>query len=383
MNIPLIMTPGPTMVRENVRVSRSLNCTNPDIDVDFKHFYIDVCEKIGRFLKTKNLVSILSGEGILGLEATCASLTEKGDRVLVLDNGVYGGGFKDFVTMYGGEAVVLKSDEKKAFDINLLKEFLEKDSNFKYATIVHCDTPSGVLNDVSTICPLLKEYGIITVVDSVAAMGGENLEVDNWKIDIAIGGSQKAISAPPGLTLLSISNDAFTSMENRKSPIIGFYSNLLNWKNYKTDSWFPYTMPISDIYGLSAAIDNILEEKDILLRHKLLAISIRHALNQAGLKLYLESGFSNTVTAIELTNGINDKVLLNNLVKNFNILIGGSVAYLEGKLIRIGHMGENAKTQYITYTLTALQNELESLGVKFNCNLTDSFLNKLNKLKSK
>lgn len=379
MNLPLIMTPGPTMIRENVRNARSLECTNPDIDINFKNFYIETCNNIARFLKTKNLTALLSGEGILGLEAACASLTEEGDRVLVLDNGVYGGGFKDFITMYGGEAVVLKSNEKKEFDIGLLKSFLEKDSNFKYATIVHCDTPSGVLNNVLKICPLLKEYGILTVVDAVASMGGENLEVDKCKIDIAIGGSQKVISAPPGLTIVAISDDAFESMENRKSPIKGFYCNLLMWKDYKEKSWFPYTMPISDIYGLRAAIDNILKEDDILLRHEKIASAVRNSLEKSGIKLYLESGFSNTVTAIELDDSINDETLRDNMVKNFNVLIGGSVAYLEGKVIRIGHMGENANIQYITYTLTALQRELEALGFKLNTNLANSFLDELYK----
>lgn len=89
-----------------------------------------------------------------------------------------------------------------------MKAFLDEDSNFKYATVVHCDTPTGVLNDVSKICPLLKEYGILTVVDSVAGMVGERLSVDESKIDIILGGSQKAISAPAGLTIVGISQDA-------------------------------------------------------------------------------------------------------------------------------------------------------------------------------
>ena len=96
------------------------------------------------------------------------------------------------------------------------KQFLEKDHDFKYATVVHCDTPTGVLNDLSKICPLLKRYNILTVVDSVAAMVGEEIRVDDWQIDIALGGSQKAISAPTGLTIVSISEDAKNSMKIEK-----------------------------------------------------------------------------------------------------------------------------------------------------------------------
>ncbi|MEG0004227.1 MAG: alanine--glyoxylate aminotransferase family protein [Clostridium sp.] len=378
MNTPMIMTPGPTMVRENVRLSRSLECTNPDIDLNFKDFYINTCAKLASLIHTKNLVAILSGEAILGLEAACASLTEDGDRVLVLNNGVYGGGFKDFVSMYGGEAVVLDSSETEDFDISILEEYLRKDSNFKYATIVHCDTPSGVLNDVSKICPLLNKYGILSVVDSVSAIGGEEIHVDNWKMDIVIGGSQKAISAPAGLTIVSISDAAFKSMESRTTPIRSFYTNLLMWKTYKKDSWFPYTMPISDILGLNAAIDNIIEEPKIYERHSNIASALRKALNKSNLSMFLSKGFSNTVTAIRIPDSIDDKTLRNNLIKNHNIMIGGSVAYLEGKLIRIGHMGENSRKHYVQQTLNALQLELKSLGFIVDINLSEEFLKNLN-----
>ena len=98
----------------------------------------------------------------MGLEAACATLTEKGDRVLVMDNGEYGKGFAGFVTMYGGEPVLYSTDYRNAFDVKALEEYLEKDHDFKYAALVHCDTPSGMLNDVSKLCPLLKKYGILT-----------------------------------------------------------------------------------------------------------------------------------------------------------------------------------------------------------------------------
>ena len=215
------------------------------IYIQFYDFYKETCEDIAKFLNTKNQVRILSGEGILGLEAACASLTEEGDRVLVIDNGIYGEGFADFVKLYDGEVVFFKGNRKREIDVDELQKFLDKDNNFKYATVVHCDTPSGVLNNISKICPMLKEKGIVTVVDSVSAMGGEKLEVDNWDIDIVVGGSQKCISAPPGLTLLSISDDAFQTMKNRKKTIKSFYCNLLVWQNYYENKWFPYTPPIS------------------------------------------------------------------------------------------------------------------------------------------
>ncbi len=366
MDVPYLMTPGPTQVRENVRLARAKECTNPDIDLDFYEFYKDTCAHIGEFLKTKESVFILSGEGILGLEAACASLTERGDRVLVLDNGIFGEGFADFVTMYGGEAVLFESDKTKEIDVEALRAFLEKDSDFKYATIVHCDTPSGVLNPMDTICPLLKSYNIITVVDSVAAMGGEPLLTDDWQVDIALGGSQKCVSAPPGLTFLSISQDAWTAMENRKTPIASYYCNLLIWKNYYKDKWFPYTMPISDIQGLRVAIDNILEEglDDVQERHALVANYTRSRLVDAGLELYLEGGFSNTVTAVKIPEGIKgSQPILDEMLKQYGIMVTGSFGYLQDVVIRIGHMGENAYISKVKVTLDALIEAIRSLKV--------------------
>ena len=377
MKVPYIMTPGPTQVRENVRLARALETTNPDLDLQFYDFYKETCERIGEFLNTKNEVRILSGEGILGLEAACASLTEKGDRVLVIDNGIFGEGFADFVKMYGGEPVFFKGDRQRNIDIEALKEFLNKDSNFKYATVVHCDTPSGVLNEVNKICPLLKDKGIITVVDSVAAMGGEEFRVDDWNIDIALGGSQKAVSAPPGLTFLSISDDAFKVIENRKEPIASFYCNLLVWKDYYDKKWFPYTQPISDILGLRAAIDNILEEgkENMIDRHKKISEATRAAIESSGLTLYIKEGYANTVTVVEVPDGIEDKALRDYMLNTYGVFIAGSFDYLSGKVIRIGHMGENARIDKVSYTLFALQKSLEHFGFESKADMVKEFLN--------
>lgn len=364
MSLPYLMTPGPTQVRENVRLARAKECTNPDIDSDFYEFYKETCLHIGEFLKTKEDVFVLSGEGILGLEAACASLTEAGDRVLVLDNGIFGEGFADFVTMYGGEAVLFKSERTKGIDVDALKAFLEKDNDFKYATIVHCDTPSGVLNPMDTICPLLKGYNIITVVDSVAAMGGEPLLTDEWQVDIALGGSQKCVSAPPGLTFLSISQDAWLAMESRKTPIASYYCNLLIWKNYYKDKWFPYTMPISDIQGLRVAIDNILEEglESVQERHAQVAKYTRERVVEAGLDLYLEDGFSNTVTVVKIPEGIKgSQSICHEMLNQYGIMVTGSFGYLQDKVIRIGHMGENAHINKVKVTLDALIEAVRTL----------------------
>ena len=356
------MTPGPTQVRENVRMARSLACTNPDLDPACYDYYKETCELISELLETKNTAYILDGEGILGLEAACASLTEPGDKVLVVDNGIYGKGFADFVTMYGGQVTFYESTYTQAVDVKEFRAFLEEHHDFKYATLVHCDTPSGVLNPVEELSRALHEYGIMTIVDSVSAMMGEPLRVDEGQIDIVCGGSQKAVSAPPGLTFVTVSDAAMKAMEERKTPIASFYANILVFKDYYKNLWFPYTMPISDIYGLRTALENVKADPDRYERHKQMGELTRRTVKEMGLSLYLENGYSNTVTVIRVPDGIKADDILELMKKDHNIMIAGSFDVLTGQVIRIGHMGENANEADVVETLEALKSVLNKLS---------------------
>ncbi|MBZ3935172.1 pyridoxal-phosphate-dependent aminotransferase family protein [Methanimicrococcus blatticola] len=380
-DVPLLMTPGPTQVRENVRIIRAFEMTNPDQDLKFFKFYRKTCLKLAAFLNTEAQVLILSGEGMVALDAACASLTESGDRVLILDNGIFGEGFADMVKVYGAEPVVFKGDRTRGISAENLREFLEKDSDFKFATIVHCDTPSGVLNDLKEICPLLKSYGILTVVDAVSSMVGEPILTDDWNIDICIGASQKGFSAPPGLAFLSISPDAWTVIKGRKTPIPSFYCNLLLWKNYYEDLWFPYTPPISDIYAFKTALDNVLKEDDASKRHRKIAKAVRKAVIRSGLSLYLKSDYCSTVTAINVPEGLDGEEIVQKMKAEHSILIGGNFGYLKGKVIRLGHMGENARLEYVSETLKALQLTLESEGVSLRADMESVFLEEMAKKK--
>ena len=168
-------------------------------------------------------------------------------------------------------------------------------------------------------------------------------------------------------------------MKNRKTPIASFYCNLLIWEDYYKNKWFPYTMPISDIMGLDKAADNILEEGtyNMQMRHKIIGEAVRKAVSAAGLKLYIEDGFSNTVTVIKVPSGINDAKLRDYMSEKFNVMIAGSFGYLGGKVIRIGHMGENARLDKVSYTLSALQESLKHFGFEPECNMAQVFTDEI------
>lgn len=369
-----LMTPGPTMVRENVRQARSLIVGNPDIDPDFYDFYRDTCRLMSDLLHTNDETLILGGEGILALEAACASLTEPGDRVLVLDNGVFGRGFEDFVRLYGGTPVLYTVPLDRPIDPEALKKFLDKDHDFKYATVVHCETPSGVLNDLHALCTLLKSYDIMTVADSVSAMFAVDVSMENDQIDILCGGSQKVLSAPPGLSFVTLSPLAKETIRNRKTPVASFYANLQPFFTYYEDQWFPYTMPISDITGLRQAAENIKAEPGIQQRHATLAKATRAAVQAAGLTLYPVCAYSPTVTAVVIPQETTSKALLGAVREQHNILLAGSFGCFSGKLFRIGHMGENAYKEPLQASMRALDDVLPQLGVKVKESMEETFL---------
>ena len=234
--------------------------------------------------------------------------------------------------------------------------------------------PSGLTNPVDKLCPLLKEHGIITVVDSVSGMAGEYLEVDNWKVDIALGGSQKCLSAPPGLCFMSISEAAWSKILNRKVPVAGFYVNLGVWKNWYQEKYFPYTQPVNDLYALDAALDIAIAEGEALfIKHSEIAEAVRRSLVLSGLELYPVNGFSNTVTAVMVPEPASYQQIFDKMLQEHNILIAGSYDILKDKVFRIAHMGESCSYDKIFITLKALDSTLRSLGVKLKVRLHEEF----------
>ncbi|ADQ15193.1 pyridoxal-phosphate-dependent aminotransferase family protein [Halanaerobium hydrogeniformans] len=377
MNDLLIMTPGPTEVSEEVRRAMSRKITNPDLDPEFFDFYLNVCNKLKKVVKTKNDMIIMSGEGILGLESACASLIENNDKVLVLDNGIFGKGFADFANLYGANVKRWEFPYDKAIDIKKLEKKLSKNNDFKFATFVHCETPTGIINPAEEICELLNNYNILSVVDSVSSIGGVEIDVDSWGIDIILGGSQKCLSVPPGLTFMSVSKTAWDVIKQRETAVKGYYTNLQHWQNWYQKKHFPYTQAISDIYALDAGLDKWLADKNVYTRHDKIAKAVRKALVKSGLKLYAENGHSNTVTAVKVPEKIEFQELNQHMTEKYNVMIAGSIGKFKNKLIRIGHMGENCYEEKIYRTLKAFDHSLRDLGYQLNYKLHKIFVEEI------
>ena len=366
-----ILCAGPTSIDPRVMEVMGKSLTNPDIDPEYEKKHRQVEKKISKLLKTEATSFIMLGEGMIGLEGAIINLVEKGDRVLVLNNGVFGAGFADFVKYYEGVPYIYEDDFRRGFDIEKLKNFLEKDHDFKVATMVHCETPSGITNDVKTICKLLNSYGILTIVDTVSGMGGEEFDFDDYKVDIALGGSQKCISAPTGLTLVTISERAKQAIRDRKKSVPSYYMNFENYYAYSDGFAFPYTMNENLTYALDLALD-LLFEKDSLALHKKYAEVTREIFEKAGFELYAKDSRSNTLTAVVVPEGFIAEDIIGALRKK-GILISKGAGDIFEKVFRIGHMGNNISYENFLELYEKLDEVFGELGIETKVSLKEEF----------
>lgn len=363
----VILTPGPTEIPHRIRLALAKETTNPDLDPEFYEFYNNVRSKIRKLLHAyKSDVYIMLAEAMLGLEASIANLVSRRDKVLVIANGVFGEGFVDLVKMYNGQPIILEGDWRKSIDVSEVDKILEKNKDISIVTLVHCDTPSAILNNLEEVAKVVKGHGALLIVDAVSSVGGVEIDVDKLGIDILIGGSQKVLNVPSGLTIMTISNEAWEKIE--KVNYRGFYMNLKLWKDMlDSKKIFPYTMCDPLIYALNEALDMIFEEglENVYRRHKKAQKASWAAAEALGLKLYPLSieDSSPTVTAIEVPKNIDETKLREIAWKKYGVMIAGSWGKLQGKVIRIGHMGIQASRTHLIIAYTTLAKTLRDLGM--------------------
>lgn len=335
--------------------------------------FIELFDRASTLLKTvyrtKYDVVILQGEAILGLEAAAACLLSPGDKVLNLVSGVFGKWFELFISKYGGETVELRVPYNEAIDPEDVRATLKASPGIRFLSVVHSETPSATVNPVAEIGKIAKEFGVITLVDTVSGLGGEVLSPEEWGIDVAIAGPQKCLGGPPGLSLLAVSPEAWKAMESKKEPLRGSFLSILDWK----DTWlekkvFPYTPSVTAMYGLESALAQAVEEgvERMAARHGAIARACRRGVEAMGLELWAarEEIAGPVVTGVVVPEGIEDKKLRGHLRDRYGIMISGGYGELSGKLFRLGHMGMAAHPAYLSAQLAMLARTLKDLGRK-------------------
>ena len=344
----MLLTPGPTAVPPDVREAMSREMPNPDVDPAFAELYDDVTGKLAAVYGTDDDVVVLGGEGILGLEAAVASVVSPGDDVLCIANGLYGEGFADFVESYDGEPTVVGSDWTEPYDLSAIEAALD-DGEFAAATMVHCETPTGVLNDLGPVLDLLADHDVLSIVDAVSSLGGT--PVPTGSIDVALGASQKCFSAPPGLTTVSVSDAAWAAIEERDPRTL--YTNLLPWRDL--DGEFPYTHLVNNVAALDAALDRLLDEglESVYARHEAVAEHCRQRGRELGLEPYPDDARSApTVTAFHVPGRAS--ALQRRLAADHDVVLAASYGDVADDVLRVGHMGYGAQTEWVDRAMDAL-----------------------------
>lgn len=373
----LIATPGPTEIPHRILLAMAKRTTNPDLDPEFFKRYDEARSGLASILGTRrDNVIIWVGEAMSGLEAAVANLVANGDKVAVLSNGIFGDAFADLVSSYGGTPIIHRVDHSRILDPDKVASFLRGEAkDAKVVTMVHCETPSGTLNNLREIAKVVKSEGKLLIVDAVSSIGGVEVNA-SWGIDILIGGSQKVLNLPSGLTILAISDEAWSYME--RVNYRGFYLNIRLWRNVVEKMEFPYTHSEPLINGLLESLRMINEEgiNNVYNRHRAIARGVINAVESMGLKLVPESHeySSPTVTAFYAPNGISDSKIRETALR-YGVYIAGSWGPLRGKVLRIGHMGYTASLHIMVNAVVALAKALNDVGYRVKVgDAVDAFL---------
>jgi pyridoxamine--pyruvate transaminase len=319
--------------------------------------------------RTEYDVVLMQGEALLGLEAAAASLIRPGDKVLNLVSGIFGKWFEDFIARNGGETIEVTVPYNESIDPDDVRKALHANPGIKYLSAVHSETPSGTINPIREIGRIAHEFGVITMVDTVSGLGSELMSPEDWGIDIAIAGPQKCLSGTPGLALLSVSPAAWEAMESAERPLRGSYLSILDWKStWLEKHTFPYTPLVSEMYSMESVLTQVLEEgvESLVNRHQQIAAACRAGVKALGLTLWpaRESIAAPCVTAITMPDGITDAQIRGTMRDKYGVMISPGYGQLGGQLVRLSHMGEQARPGMLATQLAVFERALVDVGMK-------------------
>lgn len=366
MTLPdFTLSAGPTMAWPRVLAALGSPITY-HYDPDFLEGFRRTERKLARVFLTERDVLLMQGEAVLGLEAAARSLVRPGMPVLNLVSGVFGKGMSYWLEGFGAELHELEVPYNDSVDPGDVERYLDEHPEIELVAVVHSETPSGTLHDLSAIGPIANAHGALTLVDGVSSLGGIELRNDEWALDVCVAGAQKCLGGPPGISLMTVSEAAWEKIRaNPAAPRASFLS-MLDWK----DQWlegekFPFTPSVSDMHGIEAACDQLLEEglDAAIERHALSARACRTGVKAMGLDLWprSEEVTAACVTAIAVPDGLTDRQVRDHCRERYGVMISGGQG--AGNLVRIGHMGPTAASLYPVVGLGALGRTLADLGV--------------------
>ena len=367
-----LMGPGPSDVNPRV-LGAMAKPTIGHLDPEFIRLMDEIKGMLQYAFRTKNELTIpVSAPGSAGMETCFVNLVEAGDKVIVCENGVFGGRMADNVRRLGGVVVHVEQQWGRAVDLDAVADALKNNPDAKIVAFVHAETSTGARSDAKGICDLARQSDCLTIVDCVTSLAGCDVNLDDWQADAAYSGTQKCLSCAPGLSPISFSDKALEVVKNRKTPVTSWFLDLNlvmgYWGEGQTRAYH-HTAPVNALYGLHEALVVLQEEglEASWQRHTTNHMALRAGIEAMGMSFVVPEDERlaqlNTVTIPE---GVDEAAVRKQLLQQFNLEIGAGLGALAGKVWRIGLMGYASNPKNVLLCVNALEAVLSQYNAPIN-----------------
>lgn len=356
----ILMGPGPSDAHP--RVLRAM--AHPligHLDPEFLRMMDEVKSMVQQtFLTANHLTFVVSAPGSAGMETCLVNLLEPGDECIICVNGVFGTRMVDIAERCGAKVHKVDTEWGKVTETAQIKQALQICPKPKLVALVHAETSTGAMQPLQEIGDLVHNAGSLLVVDAVTSWCGAPLKMDEWGIDAIYSGSQKCLSAPPGLSPVSLSEAAVKVLDARKTKVQSWFLDLSMVKNYWAGAKRAYhhTGPVSSIYALHEALNLVLEEglENRWNRHREVHLYLRSKLEAMGFRFLVDEKYRlPNLNAVYLPDGVDEVKLRSQLLNKYNIEVGGGLGVFAGKIWRIGIMGESCTKNHVNMLVGALE----------------------------
>ena len=363
----VLLGPGPSMADPRVLRAMSTPLLG-QFDPEFTAIMNEVMELTRFAFETANARAFpVPGTGRAGLEAALVSLIEPGDRVVVAECGRFGLLLIEIAERCGAEVIPVRSEWGRLIDLDAIETAL-KAARTKLVAVVHGETSTGILQPLADVARLAHDHGALLVADCVVTLGGSEVAVDRWDVDVATAGTQKCLSCPSGLAPVTYNARAEAAIRGRRSKVRSNYLDLGQLADYWSPARFNHhTAPTAMVYGLREALRAVHEEglAARFARHRLHGDALRAGLDALGLTLFGKEPREHRLpflTPVVVPDGVDELRVRRRLIEDFGIEIGAAFGPLQGKIWRIGTMGYSAQRQFVLVCLAALEHALRLEG---------------------
>ena len=365
----LLLGPGPSNVEERV-----LRAMSAQVVGYFDPVMMEIAGEIGRLLRvtfgTSNRATFpISGTGTAGMEAALINMLEPGDKLIVGHNGFFGDRMLQIVERCGGVPIPMAAEWGRPILPDQVETACKREGKVKGIAVVHAETSTGVLQPLDGLRQIADRCGAYLLVDAVTSLGGHPVETDRYGVDVCYSGTQKALSAPTGLSPITLSDRFLDLIRTRPRKLQSYYLDLALFEQYWAGNpFYHHTPPTTFYYALLEAL-RVVEEEGLearWARHRLNHQALVAGVEAMGLQMHVEPAYRLwTLNTVKIPEGVDDAKVRGRLLREFGIEIGGGLGSLKGKVWRIGIMGVNSRPNNILLLLAALERILPSEG--FSC----------------